>query len=400
MSEPLVLRARAREFADDLIRLRRALHAEPETGLDLPRTQQKVLAALDGPGLGISTGKALSSVTAVLRGSRPGGTVLLRADMDALPLTERNDLPYASRNPEAMHACGHDLHTAMLVGAARLLGGAEFAGTVVFMFQPGEEGYGGARLMVEEGVLEAGGRRADAAFALHVTPSLLPRGMVVSRPGPVLAACDALRVTVRGAGGHSASPHLGKDPIPAACEMVGALGTWVTRSFDAFDPVVATVTSFHAGAAENAVPEEARFTVTVRSFSRQHRDRLLTELRRVVTGIGSAHGLAVETEHSLDYPVTVNDPAQSAFAADVVREVFGPERYFEVPRPVTASEDFSYVLDEVPGAYLFVGACPDDRDPGTAAGNHSPDAVFDDAVLADGAALYAELALRRLRAWD
>lgn len=389
------LRTRAESLRDDLVVLRRRLHTDPELGLKLPRTQRTVLQALEGLDLETTTGTALTSVTAVLRGGRPGPTVLLRADMDALPLTEPPG-PFASRNPGVMHACGHDLHTTMLVGAARLLHAQEFPGTVVFMFQPGEEGHDGARLMVEEGVLDAGGRRADAAYAVHVTGSLLPAGFFVSRPGTVLAACDAMRVTVRGSGGHSAFPHQASDPVPAACEMVGALQAWAARSFDAFDPVVATVTSFHAGAAENAIPDQARFSLTVRSFSHAARDQVTPGVRRVVDGIAEAHGVHADIEHSLDYPVTVNDPAEAAFAAETIRDLFGPDRYIEAARPMPASEDFSHVLDAVPGAFVVLGACPPDRDPATAPANHSPDAEFDDSVLSDGAALYATLALRRL----
>ena len=398
MPHPTSRRAAAGVLNDDLVRLRRSLHAEPEIGLALPRTQEKVLAALEGLDLKITTGKALSSVTAVLSGSRPGPTVLVRADMDAMPLQENSDLPFASHVDGAMHACGHDLHTAMLVGAARLLSDENFAGHVVFMFQPGEEGYGGARLMVEEGVLDVTGERSVAAYALHVIASLLPRGMFVSKPGPVLAACDAWRVTVRGTRGHSAIPHNAKDPVPAACEMVTALQTAVTRSFDVFDPVIVTVTSFHAGDAVNAIPSEANFTVVARSFSRETRDRLHREVLQVIRGIAAAYGLEVGAQHSLDYPVTVNDYGEATFVAEPVRETFGAERYFDVPRPLPASEDFSFVLDQIPGAFVALGVCL--GDPMTAAANHSADAAFDEAVLPDSVALYAELALRRLAKAD
>lgn len=393
-SEGSSLRRAATALADDLIALRHALHTEPEVGLHLPATQQAVLATLEGLDLHVSTGSALTSVTAVLAGSAPGPTVLLRADMDALPLSERNGLPYESRVPDAMHACGHDLHTAMLVGAARLLSEAEFAGNVVLMWQPGEEGHGGAELMIREGVLDATGQRPIAAYALHVVASLLPKGMFVSRPGPVLAACDAFRVRVRGVGGHSALPFQARDPVPAACEMVTALQTNVTRSFDVFDPVVVTVPSFHAGTAENAIPDEATFTITARSFSRESRGRLTAELHRVVRGVAEAHGLTATLEQSLAYPVTVNDHGEAGFAGNVIKATFGAERFFELPRPLPASEDFAYVLEQVPGAYVALGACPGDA--ATAEGNHSAGALFDDSVLVDGAALYARLALCRL----
>jgi hippurate hydrolase len=392
------LRAAAGGFHDDLVRLRRDLHREPEVGLDLPRTQEKVLAALEGLPLEITTGTALSSVTAVLRGSSPGPAVLLRGDMDALPLTERSGVPYASQVPGRMHACGHDLHTAMLVGAARLLAGRSFAGSVVFMFQPGEEGNAGAKLMIEEGVLDAAGTRPVAAYGLHVTSSLMPAGMFVSRRGPLMAAADQMRVTVRGAGGHGSQPHLAKDPIPAASAIVTALQTFATRRFDAFDPVVITVGSINAGTAPNIIPDEARLGLTIRSFSPEARARVTEGVRELVEGIAAGHGLTAELDHEMGYPVTVNDAAEAEFAAGAVADLYGPERFVWVPNPMTTAEDFSYVLEEVPGAFIFLGACPPDRDPGTAPFNHATTAVFDDAVLPDGSALLAELALRRLAA--
>jgi amidohydrolase len=388
----------AARICGDLTELRRAIHAEPEIGRHLPRTQEKVLAALDGLPLEISRGRALSSVTAVLRGDRPGGTVLLRGDMDALPVTERTGLPYASRVDGVMHACGHDLHTAMLAGAARLLSArrAELAGNVIFMFQPAEETAGGAELMIAEGVLDAAGERPVAAFALHVSSSLLPLGLLASRDGAVLAAADTLEVTVHGRGGHGSQPHLAADPIPAACEIVTALQALVTRRFDVFDPVVITVGSFHAGTASNVIPDEARLAASVRSFSPEARDKVMDAAPQVVRDVASAHGMSATAEFTDGYPVTVNDAAEVTFAEGVVADVLGDGRYVRMPNPVTGSEDFSFVLDQVPGAFLMLGACPPDVDPATAPYNHSAEAVFDDAVLADGTALLAELALRRL----
>jgi amidohydrolase len=390
------LRAAADDLQDDLVRLRRELHREPELGLQLPRTQDKVLSALDGLPLETKTGTALSSVTAVLRGSAPGPVVLLRGDMDALPLTERSGVPYASETPGRMHACGHDLHTAMLVGAARLLAGTEFAGSVVFMFQPGEEGDAGARHMIEEGVLDAAGERPVAAFALHVTSSLLPGGLFATRRGPMMAAADALTVRIIGSGGHGSQPHLAKDPIPAASEVVTALQTFATRAFDAFDPVVITVGSFHAGTATNVIPDDARLGVTVRSFSAEARTRATAGIEALVNGIASAHGLTATFDYENGYPVTVNAAAEAEFAATTVEEVYGPGRFVWALNPMTTAEDFSFVLEEVPGAFVFLGACPPGRDPRTAPFNHAATATFDDAVLADGAALLAELAVRRL----
>jgi hippurate hydrolase len=391
------IRTDAVDLQPELALLRRALHRIPEIGLHLPRTQETVLAALDGLPLEVSTGRDLSSVTAVLRGVGRGPVVLLRGDMDALPIAEKSGEEFASTNGNAMHACGHDLHTAGLVGAARLLSArrGELAGDVVFMFQPGEEGFDGAGHMIAEGVLEAAGRPADAAYALHVVSSEYHRGVFTGRPGTQLAASDGMFVTVLGAGGHGANPQDARDPIPAACEMVTALHTMVTRGFDVFDPVVVTVGVFHAGTKRNIIPAEATFEATVRSFSPAARTSVRERAVRLCEGIAAAHGLEVDVRYSVEYPVTVNDAAEHDFLADTVRAVFGEDRYEPMPDPVSGSEDFSRVLERVPGAFVFLGACAGD-DPATAAPNHSPLARFDDAVLGDGAALLAELAVRRL----
>jgi amidohydrolase len=387
-------------IAGELVELRRAIHREPELGLDLPRTQEKVLAALDGLPLDIRLGESLSSVTAVLRGARPGETVLLRGDMDALPVAERTGLPYSSRVDGVMHACGHDLHTAMLAGAARVLSARRegLAGNIIFMFQPGEEGAGGAATMIAEGVLDAAGARPVAAFGLHVVSALLPPGMFSTRAGTMMAAADTLEVTVRGRGGHGSQPHQAADPVQGACEIVTALQAMVTRRFDIFDPVVITVGSFHAGTASNVIPDEARLSATVRSFSPGARARVREESLRVVHGIAGAHGLSATAEFIDPFPMTVNDAAEVAFAERAVTGLFGDGRFLTTPFPVAGSEDFSLVLDLVPGAFIFLGAAPPQADPATAPFNHSAEAVFDDAVLADGTTLLAELALRRLGA--
>ncbi len=392
------LRDDAQAIQPDLVELRRALHREPEIGMHLPLTQAKLLDALRGLPLEVSTGTALSSVTAVLRGGRPGPVVLLRSDMDALPVTELSGEPFTSQIDGAMHACGHDLHMAGLVGAARLLSARreELAGSVVFMFQPAEEGPGGAEPMIREGVLDAAGTRAVAAYGLHVLSGKEPYGVFRGRRGPLMAAMDEVRVTVRGRGGHGSQPHRAKDPIPAACEMVIALSTHVTRGHDIFDPVVVTVGSFHAGTAENIIPETARFEATVRSFSPQARARVREGITAVLEGIASAHGLTIDIDYLIGYPVTVNDEGEADFVADTITELFGADRFRPMAIPEAGAEDISYVLEQVPGANVFLSACPPDDDPATAAANHAPQARFDDGVLADGATLLAELALRRL----
>jgi len=389
----------ARTMSDDLVQLRHRLHQHPELGLELPWTQEQVLAAIDGLPLEVSTGADVSSVTAVLRGGAGDGgrAVLLRGDMDALPVRERTGLDYAATG-ETMHACGHDLHTAMLVGAAHLLAARrdQLQGDVVLMFQPGEEGYDGAAHMVNAGVLDAAGPTVEAALALHVTSSFLPQGMFATRGGPVMSAADVLRVTVRGAGGHGSAPHRAKDPIPAACEMVTALQTMATRRFDVFDPVVVTIGAFHAGTVHNVIPDDATFEATLRSFSPEAHARLLEETVRICRGIAAAHGLEVDAQAIELYPVTVNSAAEVETFTSVVNAVHGDGKFIELPNPLTGSEDFSRVLDKVPGTMAFLGACMPDRDLMTAPYNHSPEAAFDDAVLPDGAAVYAEWALHRL----
>jgi len=322
--------------------------------------------------------------------------VLLRGDMDALPVVEKTGRDFVADGPN-MHACGHDLHTTMLVGAARLLSARRdrLAGDVVFMFQPGEEGQDGASHMIREGVLDAAGPRVVGAYGLHVMANRVPRGMFVSRPGTFMAGADEIQVTVRGAGAHGSLPHTGKDPIPVACEMVVALQSLVTRKFDIFDPVVITVGSFHAGTASNIIPDDATFQVTMRSFSRESRARMLDVVVDLLNGLAAAYGCGVDITYKEQYPPTVNHAAEVDFLEEVAREVHGEERFERLPNPVPGAEDFSRVLEEVPGTYAFLGACTTD-DPDGAASNHSPLADFDDSVLGDGAALLAELADRRL----
>jgi len=252
--------------------------------------------------------------------------------------------------------------------------------------------------MIDEGVLDAAGERPVAAYALHVGSSVLPLGLVASRAGTAMAAADTLYVTVRGRGGHGSQPHLAADPIPVACEIVTALQAMVTRRFDVFDPVVVTVGSFHAGTADNVIPDDAAFVATVRTFSPRTRDLVKDAAVHLVRQIAAAHGLGADAAFVDGYPVTVNDQAEFGFAERAVRGLLGDEKFLAAPFPLTGSEDFSYVLEQVPGAFLMLGACPPDADPATAPYNHSAEAVFDDAVLADGTALYAELALRRLAA--
>lgn len=391
----------AQSLREELIALRRELHAHPEIGLELPFTQQRVLDALAGLDIEITTGSTLSSVVGVIRGqAAPAGNkpvVLLRGDMDALPVAERTGREFASTNG-AMHACGHDLHVAALVGAATILCQMRdvLPGDVVLMFQPGEEGPGGAKPMLEEGLLEAAGSPVQASFAWHVISGRQPKGVWFGRPGALMASADQARIRVVGRGGHGSAPHMALDPIPAACEMVLALQTMVTRSVNVFDPVVITVGKIAGGTKENIIGDDCRFEATVRTLSADNRQRLEAGIRRIVTGIAQAHGLTVEIDYEHGYPVTVNDTTEFELAKQTVIDMFGAHRWAEMPEPELGSEDMSFVQELVPGAYVFMSGCCFD-DPSEAADNHSPLADFDDAVVPDAAAWLAEVALRKLR---
>jgi amidohydrolase len=384
--------------ADRTIDLRRRLHRQPEIGLHLPRTQEMVLDAFADLPVEITTGTTTSSVVAVLRGARPGPTYLLRGDMDALPVHEDTGLPFASENPGAMHACGHDTHVAMLLGAARLLAERrdELTGQVVFMVQPGEEGFHGARYMLEEGLLEVvPGAPVSGAFALHVS-STLASGSVNVRPGPMMAAADQWRMVVHGRGGHASEPHAAADPIPVAAEIVLALQSMVTRRVDAFDPAVVTVAHIEAGSTNNVIPDTVFLEGTIRTLSARNRADVVAAVRRVATHVGAAHGLEVEFQHEEGYPVTVNDPGAATAVLETAAELLGERASRLSPAPLMGAEDFSYVLQRVPGAMAWLGACPPGRDPETAPPNHSNLVVFDEEPLPAGVALYAQMAMRAL----
>ena len=389
--------AEAKDIQNDLATIRRHIHQEPEIGLDLPKTQAKIVAALDGLGLEVSTGKSLSSVTAVLRGAKSEKTVLLRADMDALPVTELTDLAYKSQIDGAMHACGHDLHVAMLIGAAKLLTNnkALLNGDVVFMFQPGEEGFDGAGHMIKEGILTASGRNTDATYGIHVMSSSIPAGTFTTKGGTMMASADEIHVTVVGMGGHGSQPHTAKDPIPVAAEIVNALQLMITRSFDAFDPVVITVGQFHAGTKANIIPDTAEFQATIRTFSAENRNRIKTEAVRLCESIAQGYGLKADVKVVEQYPVTVNNDSHARFIGTVAADLFGNDSYMDMPHPIAGAEDYSRVLEAVPGSYVFLGASVD-QDFTKSEVNHSPRAMFDDSVLYRGAALLSELAVRSL----
>ncbi|WP_214405043.1 M20 metallopeptidase family protein [Pseudonocardia lacus] len=394
-SEPF---AAAPELVADLVALRRRLHAAPEVGLDLPGTQRAVLDAVDGLDLEVGTGRGLSSVVAVLRGGRPGPVVLLRADMDALPVREATGLDYASATG-AMHACGHDLHVAGLVGAARLLHARrdELPGSVVLAFQPGEEGHGGARRMLAEGLLAAAGERPVAAYAVHVDCTT-DRGRFATRAGPVMAGASGMTLRVRGTGGHAARPQDGVDPVPPAAEIVLAVQTFVARRVPAADPAVVSVVRLAtAPSAGNVIPEDVEIGLNIRTLSRETLALVRDGLPVLASGIGNAHGCRVDVEFRASYPVTHNDAGETARVLAALDELHGPGAVQRLAAPSMASEDFAYVLDEVPGTMVFLGARPPgDARRGAPPAMHSSTALFDDSVLGVQAAALAELAWRRL----
>src|SRR4051812_39600544 len=392
------LLAAAYSDADRTIDLRRRLHRQPEIGLQLPRTQATVLEAFEGLPVEVTTGRSTTSVVAVLRGARPGPTYLLRGDMDALPVHEDTGLPFASEVPGAMHACGHDTHVAMLLGSARLLAERrdELAGQVVFMVQPGEEGFHGARYMLEEGLLDVVPEApVSGAFALHISSSF-PSGTINVRPGPMMAAADQWRMVVHGRGGHASAPHAAADPIPVAAEIILALQTMVTRRVDVFDPAVVTVAHIEAGSTNNVIPDTAFLEGTIRTLSPERRADLVESVRRVATHIGAAHGLEVEFGHEEGYPVLHNDVGAAAAVLEAATELLGDRAGRLMPVPLMSAEDFSYVLQRVPGAIAWLGARPPGLDPATAPANHSNRVVFDEEPLPAGVALYAQMALRAL----
>ncbi|HVX17984.1 MAG TPA: M20 family metallopeptidase [Acidimicrobiales bacterium] len=394
----------AEAAAGDVTALRRKLHRRPELGLQLPETQAAVLEALQGLPLEVGTGERTTSVIATLEGAHAGPTIVLRGDMDALPLQEDTGLDFASELDGRMHACGHDAHTAMLVGALHVLAGRrdELHGRVMAMFQPGEEGFNGASLMISEGLLDLPDGTRDptitGAFAIHITPSA-PTGFVVGKGGTMLASADEFTVTVHGRGGHGSLPHQALDPIPIACEIVMALQAAVTRRVDVFDPVIISVCELHAGTTTNVIPPDARIRGTIRATSNKARDHAHRLVGEVASGVAAAHGATAEVVIDAGYRVTSNHGGFVQGVAEVARDLLGDKRVaIPVPNPVMGAEDFGEVLDRVPGCMVFLGACPPGMDPATAPSNHSNLMQLDEAALPLGVALHAAVALRHLSA--
>jgi len=388
------------------VAIRRRLHRRPEIGLNLPGTQAAIVEELEKLGLTAQLGQATTSVVAVIEGTGPGigpGTspgpaVLLRADMDALALSEETELDFSSENAGVMHACAHDAHIAMLLGAARLLveRRASFAGRVLLMFQPGEEGLFGARVMLDEGLLDAAGMpRPTGAFAIHMF-TMYASSTISVRPGPIMAAADTLRIIIRGRGGHASQPSSALDPVTIAAELVVALQTMVTRQVSVFDPAVITVAHLTAGTTDNIIPESAFIEGTIRTLSDRTRRLVHEAIPRLAHGIAGAHGATAEVEVIQGYPVTTNDPDFAELARATAVELLGANRVPALDEPIMTAEDFSYVLQQVPGAMAFVGGRPPAQDPASAPTNHSNRVIFDEQAMAIGAATYAAVALRSL----
>lgn len=388
MLHPALL-AEAEGIAGEVVALRRAIHAEPELGLNTPKTRDKVRAALAGLPLEWREGPSTTGAVAVLNGGKPGRRVLLRGDMDALPMPEETGLDFASQVPGTMHACGHDAHTAMLAGAVRLLCARreELAGEVLFMFQPGEEGYHGARFMLDDGLLDP---LPDAAFALHVMPNAR-HGLVAGRAGALLAATDQLDIVIEGRGGHASMPHQTRDPLPVACAIVTAIQTLVTRQFDVFDPVVATVSRIEAGSAYNVIADTARLCGTLRTLSPRNRKALAEAIEQVATGIAAAHDMSASVSVTEGFPVTLCDPRAVRFGEETATQLFGAAQWKTLPSPIMGGEDFSYVLEKVPGAMFFLGVAHEGDDWSKCCGIHSTRMMLDESVLPKGAALLAAL---------
>jgi hippurate hydrolase len=384
----------AEELAGDLSALRRAIHAEPELGLHNPLTAAKIRASLAGLPLLWRQGPSTSGLVAHLKGPENGRTVLLRGDTDALPMPEDTGLDFASTTPGIMHACGHDSHVAMLVGAARLLCARRdsLPGSVMFMFQPGEEGHHGARYMIEDGLLDP---LPDAAFALHIMPNAR-HGVLAGRTGPLLASADKIFITVKGRGGHASMPHDALDPVPIACEIVGAIQSFVTRQVSVFDPAVVTIGKIVAGTTDNVIPETAEMLGTIRTLSPERRRAMQDGLSRLIPGIAAAHGAEASVRYQQGFPVTVCDARAARLGRDVAQAMFGEGGWKDLAHPIMGAEDFAYVLEKVPGAMFFLGAAEDGSDWRHCCGLHSTRMHLDERVMPRGAAFMAGLAERAL----
>lgn len=389
----------ARAISDRIVNLRRAIHAEPELGLETPKTLHKVREELADLPLEWREGPSTTGAVATLKGGKPGQSVLLRGDMDALPMQEETGLDFSSATSGLMHACGHDTHTAMLAGAARILTERQdsLTGEVRFMFQPGEEGFHGARHMMTDGLLDP---LPDAAFAMHIMPNA-KHGILGSRTGPLLAAADQMEITVSGRGGHASMPHDTRDPVPVACEIVMAIQSMITRRFNAAEAIVVTITQLDAGSAHNIIPDHAVLKGTMRTLSPENRTTIHEAITHLAQGIAAAHEMTAGVEITEGFPPTINDRRAVTLGAAVAQEIGGPEGFLMLDNPIMGAEDFSYVLQKIPGAMFFLGVAQEGDDWSQCCGLHSSKMMVDESVLPNGAAFLAGCAARFLdRGWN
>nr|WP_234890896.1 M20 aminoacylase family protein [Agrobacterium vitis] len=375
----------------DVVEIRRYLHQHPELGLSEFHTSDYVAGKLEALGYEVTRGLARTGIVATLRNGTSQRSLGLRADFDALPITEETGLDYASLTPGLMHACGHDGHTAMLLGAAGILAERRnFDGVVHLIFQPAEENFGGARLMIEDGLFER--FPCDAVFGLHNDPGIA-FGHFAFREGPIMASVDECKITVIGRGGHGAEPQSTSDPIVAGASIIMALQTIASRNIHPLDPVVVTVGAFHAGAASNVIPERADMVLTIRSFDDHVRDELENRVRAIAEGQAASYGMTVEIDYERGYPATVNHKAETDYVRDLARRFAGEGKVFDMPRPTMGGEDFAYMLQEKPGTYFFLGTKRTENDPPL----HHPRYDFNDDIIPTGTAFWVDLVESRLK---
>ncbi|WP_425467538.1 M20 aminoacylase family protein [Rhizobium glycinendophyticum] len=374
----------------DVLATRRHLHQFPEIGLSEFKTSDYIAERLQSLGYEVTRGLAGTGVVATLRNGASSRSVGIRADFDALPILEETGLDYASKVPGVMHACGHDGHTAMLLGAAQILAERRnFDGTLHLIFQPAEENFGGARMMIEDGLFDR--FPCDAVFGLHNDPDIA-FGHIAVREGPIMAAVDECKITVNGRGGHGAEPQATADPIVCGASIIMALQTIVSRNIHPLDPTVITVGGFHAGAASNVIPERAEMVLSIRSFDAAVRDQLEQRIRAVAEGQAASYGMGVTIDYQRGYNATINHKAETDFVRDLAKSFAGADKVFDLPRPMMGSEDFGYMLAERPGSYFFLGTKRTENDPPL----HHPRYDFNDDVLPIGTTFWVELAERYL----
>ncbi len=383
---------RSKEIEDEIIAWRRDFHMYPELGFQEKRTSRIVAEKLRDWGFEVITGIAETGVVGLLRGSSDERTVALRADMDALPIQEENDVPYRSRVPGVMHACGHDAHTAMLLGAARILSEIkdDLNGCVKLIFQPAEEGVGGAKRMVDEGVLKD--PDVDAIFGIHVW-SILQSGIIGVREGPILAATGRIEIEVEGAGGHGASPHLTVDPIVAAASIILNLQTVISRNLDPIESGVVSICSVHSGTTYNVIPPRAKLIGTYRALTFEVRNLIKKRIKEIAENTCIALGAKCKVDLIDGVPPTINHPEATKLARETAIELVGSEKVIE-PKPSMGGEDFAYYLEQVPGAFLELGTGNPEK--GTDKPHHNPKFNVDEEVLYIGSAIYASLAYQFL----